>query len=419
MFHMDFVVCRMINFKERLTGMSQSSSRFLICVGLSLGLFLANSLFKPGFVCAALTFAESPEHHDDSLHDNSQVEQKRSEVKRWVADLSSPNYARRELASEKLKKLADTDLDYILKELEDADGETHARLLTLVTDLATNPESPVSKLAYQGLLKLSSRMTGTRSVQIKQIVRSIRADVAQQAWYRYKRKSKNIETTFPSRSNPAFSVTNPIVIDATFSGTPEDLSELDQIDWVNFARLHGPNITKQHLEAVLRLPKLTHLQLVDVPLTSDDLMVIKSGPDLDLLELQYVPVGDEIVDQLPSFPVWTEIWIYGTNISREGLERAEAMLGDVVLTYSRGAFLGVRCLANDVMVDFVEEGSAAELSGIMKGDRLLSINGRRLARFEDLREELGKFSDGEEVDMEYLRRGELIQTRVLLGRRKR
>jgi hypothetical protein len=404
----------MINFRERLTGMSQSSSRFLIRVGFSFGLFLATSLLMPDFVCAVLTFADPPEQQE-----NSQVEQKRAEVKRWVADLSSPNYSRRELASEKLKKLAETDLAYILEDLEAAEGETHARLLTLMTDVATNPESPVSKLAYQGLLKLSSRMTGTRSVQIKQVVRSIRADVAQQAWYRYKRKSKNIETTFPSRSNPAYPVVNPIVIDATFSGTPEDLSELDQIDWVNFARLHGPNITKQHLEAVLRLPKLTHLQLVDVPLTSDDLMVIKSGPDLDLLELQYVPVGDEIVDQLPSFPVWTEIWIYGTNISREGLERAEAMLGDVVLTYSRGAFLGVRCLANDVMVDFVEEGSAAELSGIMKGDRLLSINGRRLARFEDLREELGKFSDGEEVDMEYLRKGELIQTRVLLGRRKR
>jgi hypothetical protein len=343
----------------------------------------------------------------------------REEIKRWVADLVSPNYSKRELASEELKRLAGQSLDLVLGELETSDGEAHSRLLTLITDLATNPESPVSKPAYQGLAKLANRMTGAKSVQIKQIVESIRTEVAQLAWYRYKRKSKNNEIAFPSRSNPEYRPLNPIVIDATFTGTHEDLSELDQIDWVTFARLQGPTITRQHLEAVLKLPKLSHLQLVDVPLTSEDLMVIKQGPDLDILELQYVPIGDEIVEHLPSFPVWTEIWIYGTKISRAGLERAETMLGDVVLTYSRGAFLGVRCNSNDVTVEHVEPDSAADQSGIMEGDRIRSINGRRLFRFDDLREELGKFSDGEEVDVEYLRAGELIKTKVVLGRRKR
>ncbi|MCU0719161.1 MAG: PDZ domain-containing protein [Pirellula sp.] len=343
----------------------------------------------------------------------------RDEIKRWVSDLLSPSYSRRELASEQLKRLAGQSLELILEELETADGESHARLLTLIADLATNPESPVSKPAFQGLLKLSTRTSGAKSLQIKQIVGSIQSEVAKLAWQRYKRKSKNNETAFPSRSNPEHKVLNPVVIDASFTGTYDDLSELDQIDWVNFARLQGPTITRKHLEAVLKLPKLTHLQLVDVPLTSEDLMVIKQGPDLDILEIQYVPIGDEIVDHLASFPVWTEIWIYGTKISRAGLERAESMLGDVVLTYSRGAFLGVRCNSNDVTVAFVEPDSAADSSGILEGDRLRSINGRRLARFDDLREELGKFSDGEEVEIEYMRAGELIKTKVVLGKRKR
>lgn len=343
----------------------------------------------------------------------------REEIQRWVAELASPNYSKRELASDELKRLAAQSLDVVLGELETAEGEAHARLLTLVTDLATNPESPLSKPAYQGLAKLSHRMTGAKSIQIKQIVESIRTEVAQIAWYRYKRKSKNNETSFPSRSNPNFTVPNPVVIDATFTGTPEDLSELDQIDWVTFARLHGPTITRQHLEAVLKLPNLSHLQLVDVPLTTEDLMVIKQGPDIDLLELQYVPIGDEIVEHLPSFPIWTEIWIYGTKISQAGLERAESMLGDVVLTYSRGAFLGVQCNSNDVTVTHVEPDSAAANFGITSGDRIRSINGRSLFRFDDLREELGKFSDGEEVEIEFLRAGQLIKTKVVLGRRKR
>lgn len=387
--------------------MSQSSSRFLIC---SSRCHVAVSCF-----CLAVYFSLPP----SALLAQPPQPPNRDEVKRWIEDLVSPNYSKRELASEQLKEHSGQSLAFLLEELEVANGEAHSRLLTLITDLATNPESPVSKSAYQGLQKLSTRMTGAKSIQIKQIVESIHTEVAQLAWYRYKRKSKSIETTFPSRSNPNYAVSNPVVIDATFAGTYEDLSELDQIDWVTFARLQGPSITRQHLEAVLKLPKLSHLQLVDVPLTSEDLMVIKQGPDLDILELQYVPVGDEIVEHLASFPVWTEIWIYGTKISRAGLEKAEALLGDVVLTYSRGAFLGVRCMSNDVVVDHVEAGSAADNSGIMVGDRLRTINGRRLARFDDLREELGKFSDGEEVDIEYMRAGELIKTKVVLGRRKR
>ncbi len=203
-------------------------------------------------------------------------------------------------------------------------------------------------------------MTGAKSIQIKQIVESIRTEVAQIAWYRYKRKSKNNETSFPSRSNPNFTVPNPVVIDATFTGTPEDLSELDQIDWVTFARLHGPTITRQHLEAVLKLPNLSHLQLVDVPLTTDDLMVIKQGPDIDLLELQYVPIGDENCRTSPKLSYLDRDLDLRTKISQAGLERAESMLGDVVLTYSRGAFLGVQCNSNDVTVTHVEPDSAAD-----------------------------------------------------------
>ena len=192
--------------------MSQSSSRFLICLSRCHLIMSCCSLTICCFLTSAALLAQPP----DSAG--------RDEIKRWVTDLVSPNYSKRELASEQLKRLAGQSLELILEELEAADGEAHSRLLTLITDLATNPESPVSKPAFQGLLKLSTRTSGAKSLQIKQVVGSIQTEVARLAWYRYKRKSKNIETTFPSRSNPTYAVANPVVIDATFTGTYEDLN---------------------------------------------------------------------------------------------------------------------------------------------------------------------------------------------------
>jgi S1-C subfamily serine protease len=160
--------------------------------------------------------------------------------------------------------------------------------------------------------------------------------------------------------------------------------------------------------------------LINLNLSNEDFKVLKQGPDLDILELQYVPIDDGIVDQLAEFPVWTEIWIYGTGMTREGFARAEKVLGDVALTYSRGAFLGVRCMQDSVRVDVVEQNSAAEECGIEKGDRLISVNDRPLKKFEDLRQELSNFAYGESVVIEFekFQTQERIKKSVTLGRRK-
>ncbi len=50
----------------------------------------------------------------------------REEIQRWVAELASPNYSKRELASDELKRLAAQSLDVVLGELETAEGEAHA-----------------------------------------------------------------------------------------------------------------------------------------------------------------------------------------------------------------------------------------------------------------------------------------------------
>jgi hypothetical protein len=336
-----------------------------------------------------------------------------------LEDLGSSNYAVREYATQRIRRLGGEPLRKTIDRLESTEGETFQRLLGIVSEIAVSERSEESRFAFERLTRLSQGMNGGRSIQVKQIVESICLERGRQAWRRYKRNSTNMQTRFPTRSQKEMDFLSPLVIDSTFSGTADDLEGLDQVRWVNFARLSGPKITREYLEAVLKLPNLSHLQIVNANLTTADLMLIKDGPDLNVLELQYVPIDDQLIDRLVEFPIWEEIWIYGTKSSRAAVERAESRLGDVKLTYSRGAFLGVSCQRDSALVDSVERDSAAEKCGLMRGDVILSINNRSIKRFEELRQELSFFADGEEVEIEFLRKSptEIIKTKVQLGRR--
>ncbi len=58
-----------------------------------------------------------------------------------------------------------------------------------------------------------------------------------------------------------------------------------------------------------------------------------------------------------------------------------------------------------VLVESVEEGSAAETAGFKAGDVILRIGDTKVENLQDVREELSEFEEGEKVNVEILRKG--------------
>jgi len=58
-----------------------------------------------------------------------------------------------------------------------------------------------------------------------------------------------------------------------------------------------------------------------------------------------------------------------------------------------------------VLVESVEEGSAAETAGFKAGDVIVKIGNAKVENLQDVREELSEFEEGEKVDVEILRKG--------------
>jgi len=73
------------------------------------------------------------------------------------------------------------------------------------------------------------------------------------------------------------------------------------------------------------------------------------------------------------------------------------------------AFLGV--VANTdppgkgLLIEKIEEGSAAEVAGLKDGDRILAINGRTVGNLIELKSSLSGFRPGDRVEIRYLRKG--------------
>ncbi|MFN9413537.1 MAG: PDZ domain-containing protein [Pirellula sp.] len=320
-------------------------------------------------------------------------------VREWIRMLSDSSYSKRELASYLLSENQAVSVPIALEELRTQSGESLDRLLSFLGKVVADPISPMSSQAFEELKQLSKRTDGSRSAQISKAFKSIRMEYGLKTWERIRTLCPNSRSEFISRSSRK-TVPNPLDISPKFQGTAKDLVGLDQVDWIEFARLEGPKIDREILKATLKLPQLKHLQIVNASLTADDLKLLKDGPDLDTLELTYIPVDDEFVSIVQQLPIWGSLWIFGSKLSSAGADELARTLNDVKVDVLRGAYLGVISQGNALVVHEVEPNSAADIHGIRPRDRIVSVNNIRLESFDHLRRELGKFTPGEEVTIE-------------------
>lgn len=151
----------------------------------------------------------------------------------------------------------------------------------------------------------------------------------------------------------------------------EQLQVVLQFPQVESLTVSGPKLTDEGIRQLRELPELRRLVLVNCPRVSkaaeDDLR--RANPDL--------------------------------RIARRG----PALLG----ISGRGGLLGC-------VVEFVRPGTGADRGGLLPGDEILSIDGKRVRSFESLANEIGRHRPGDVVSMQIVRRGRRRNLTATLGR---
>ncbi len=324
----------------------------------------------------------------------------KQEIVGWIEDLGSEDYSVRQLATLRLSQHKADSIPFVILAVNDATGERADRLFQFLSSIAAEPYSDSGKLAFDSLNELAASRTTSKSIRagkILQVIGAEQRDVALDLLDECKAKIRDRDLQVMSSR---MSLRQPLIIDRKFTGNAADLACLKWLTDVTFARLEGPQISREILQQVIGLPHLRKLQLVDTELNIEGLAVLRDAPDLDLLEIVYSPISDESVEMLTSLPVWGNVYLFGTKLTQSGHQSLKSKLDGVELFVSRGGFLGVRALGNSTIIDGIEIGGAAERAKLRRGDKMLSVNGVPILLFEDLRKQLANFADGEQVILE-------------------
>jgi hypothetical protein len=323
------------------------------------------------------------------------------QIEAWVKELEDERFAVREAAENQLARNLTVILPTLI-EIAKADGsESPCGLLQFLGFVAQDAWSDQGKLAYACLGQIAKERTTQRAILAQKIIQSISVSMREQTLERLERVGVVCQDRELSVLTQVRQVKNALVIDQEFRGTQEDIDLLPWLFDIQFVKLEGPAISPEILQAVVKLPQLRSLQIVETKLTSKDLRPLLAASDMDLLEILYSPVDDQCIEILQDVPIFGDLQLFGTELSAKGATELIARMETANVFVGRGGFLGVTCDPGSLVIQQAIKDGPAYKAGIKMNDKLRKINGVPIYNFEDLRKQLAKSAAGESVVVEY------------------
>ncbi len=138
---------------------------------------------------------------------------------------------------------------------------------------------------------------------------------------------------------------------------------------------------------------------------SDDLKLLLRLPGLLIVSMHGVPVDDNGAVVLGRLRRVARIELYGTGLNEEQVALITEKLKDTHIEFRKGGKLGVagHPTAVPCHLTMVQQDSAADKAGLQVGDIVLKINGKEVQNFEELTAIIGTFGPGEKIDLEIIR----------------
>lgn len=190
-----------------------------------------------------------------------------------------------------------------------------------------------------------------------------------------------------------------------------DIESLQWLEWIkgyDNARIEGDAAKVEVIREVTKIPDLRSVILADAVIDGDALNALSEVDRLDTLEIQYSKLQESHGDLIAALPIRASLILMGTGLSEERADRLKEELPGLQIQYRRGGFLGVMCIDNfDVCeITGIQEGSAAEAAGLIRGDIITMVNDREIKHFRDLQNAINEHVPGDEVQVQFQRGGE-------------
>ncbi len=338
-------------------------------------------------------------------------------VSYWVEQLANEHYLRRELASKRLVSAGPRVVDSLAAAIRKGDLEVVERAAAAMIEIAIAVPPRSDGGAFERLGELSTQSIGRPASIARGALAEVKKHRSRQA-----RRALVQAGVFVGLADFAIGAqSRQRMLVEIGDGWNRDLSALQWLEWLDGydnARVEGGAAQAAVLAEVSQLPDLRSLILVDAEIDGSVLIPLTEMQRLDTLDFRYVKLLESSVDLLTKVPLRTSLILMGTGLSEERAEILRDNLPGLQIEFRRGGFLGVMCIDNfDVCeITGIQENSAAEAAGLMRGDIITDVNGTEIKHFRDLQRAINEHLPGEEVELMYRRGGEEKSLSLVLRR---
>jgi len=267
------------------------------------------------------------------------------DINRWIADLGSPQFARREAASKALLDAGRPALASLATAIQEGDFEVASRGIEIVRDMLASDDVDLAADAER-VLERAAESNGKAARLAAAALEFHQVGTATAA----RERLENLGAVF--RERPFVEqVGVEVEFGVAWKGTTEDLRQLARIRGLAGVGFHGVKLDAAAVAVIARLRRLEQVEL------------------------------------------------FGTGLGEREIADLARKLPDARIDVRKGGKLGVGALAfgGPCEIRTIEPGSAADQAGIRAGDVIVAVDGKPVEDFDGLTSRLAGRGPGERV----------------------
>jgi len=286
------------------------------------------------------------------------------EIARWIADLDNDHYLARETATQHLLAAGIAALDPLLATANGKRPEPADRAVWMLRRMGRSSDNELALAALEHLVQLEGRPALVSKAESELAERGVAACQQRLA---------------------------PLGADVDVQLEQVDESTVAPVVSVKLGdKWHG---TTEDLRAVAQLRRHSHFRLEGTAIGDDVAKLFEAKEKIAFLQLIETKVSPAAVDAIKARHPNTTVYM-----------RNKALLGVSAANRPGG-----------VLVQRVQQGTAAAAAGIVEGDIIATIDGQPLPDFDRLTVRIAQHQPGDKIDIEILRGEQKKKISVTLG----